>query len=126
MNGRGQPAGPPSPAPADAPGTLAALLFALTAERLNLHYEHGHWLSEAQGASLVADWLARTGRRLPQSERRRLSDLSDTLARECAAALSPEAGRAAAHEMMEALDERYDSELARRLRAECVLRIAAA
>ena len=40
----------PTP-PADSRGTRAALIFALTAERLSIHYEHGQWLTEAQGVN---------------------------------------------------------------------------
>ncbi|MGL1834472.1 hypothetical protein ACKVEX_12780 [Rhodocyclaceae bacterium SMB388] len=107
------------PPPADSRGTRAALIFALTAERLSVWYEHGQWPTEAQGASLAADWLARTHRSLPQADRRHLSDLSDQLARRIADTLSREAGLFTAHEMMEALDPTYDSELARSLMAEC-------
>ncbi|HRH75458.1 MAG TPA: hypothetical protein PLM62_20420, partial [Zoogloea sp.] len=66
---------PPSP-PADGRGTRAALIFALTAERLSIWYEHNQWPTEAQGATLVADWLGRTRRSLPLTDRRHLSDLS--------------------------------------------------
>ncbi|QTQ34527.1 hypothetical protein [Aromatoleum petrolei] len=75
--------------------------------------------TEAQGASLVADWLGRSGRSLPRVDRRHLSTLSDEFARQLAGALSREAGLHTAHEMMEALDSNYGSELARALMAEC-------
>ena len=65
-------------------GARVALIFALLAERLSLHYEHGQWLTEAQGASLVADWLTRSKRSLSLSERKHLSALSDQLARQMA------------------------------------------
>ena len=107
------------PPPADGRGTRAALIFALTAERLSIWYEHGQWPTEAQGATLVADWLGRTKRSLPLADRRHLSDLSDQLARRIAGALSREAGLYAVHEMMEALDPNYESDLARSLMAEC-------
>ena len=100
-------------------GTRAALIFALTAERLSIWYEHGQWPTEAQGATLVADWLGRSKRSLPLAERRHLSDLSDQLARRIAGALSREAGLYAVHEMMEALDPNYESDLARSMMAEC-------
>lgn len=100
-------------------GVLAALIFALTAERLTLYYEHGQWLTEAQGATLAAEWLARTQRNLPLAERRRLSGLSDQLARQIGGALSREAGMLTAHEMMEALDPNYHSEIGLSLMAEC-------
>ncbi|MCC4115876.1 hypothetical protein LLG90_10995 [Aromatoleum toluclasticum] len=110
---------PPSLPPADSRGTRAALLFALTAERLSVFYEHGQWPTAAQGASLVADWLGRSGRNLPLADRRHLSDLSDQFARQIAGSLSREAGLQTTHEMMEALDPRYDSDLARTLMDEC-------
>lgn len=109
----------PTLPPADSHGTRAALLFALTAERLSMFYEHGLWPSTAQGASLIADWLRRSGRTLPQPNRRDLSALSDELARQIAASLSREAGLQVTHEMMEALDSSYDSDQARALMAEC-------
>ena len=109
----------PPPPPADGRGTRAALIFALAAERLSIWYEHGQWPTEAQGATLVADWLSRTKRSLPLAERRHLSDLSDQLARRVAGSLSREAGLYAVHEMMEALDPNYESDLARALMAEC-------
>ena len=108
-----------SPPPADSRGSRAALVFALAAERLSIWYEHGQWPTEGQGATLAADWLGRTRRSLPLAERRHLSALSDQLARSMAGSLSREAGLFAVHEMMEALDPNYDSELARSLMAEC-------
>jgi hypothetical protein len=100
-------------------GLAVALLFALTAHRLSGYYEHGQWLTDAQGASLAADWLARSKNTLPLAERRRLSALSDQLARRIAGSLSREAGLYTAHEMMEALDPNYHSELAQAMLAEC-------
>lgn len=76
-------------------------------------------MTEAQGASLAADWLSRAQRNLPQAERRRLSALSDELARSIAGSLSREAGLHTTHEMMEALDPNYHSELAELFMAEC-------
>ena len=73
----------PTP-PADSRGTRAVLFFAFTVERLSIHYEHGQWLTEAQGASFIADWLRRSERALPLAERRQLSALSDGLARQIA------------------------------------------
>ncbi|HSG23451.1 MAG TPA: hypothetical protein VLA64_10905 [Azonexus sp.] len=107
------------PLPASDRGTSVALIFALTAERLSAYYEHGQWLTEAQGATLSADWLSRSKRRLPISERRNLSALSDQLARQIADTLSREAGLYTAHEMMEALDPNHHSEIAESLMAEC-------
>jgi hypothetical protein len=100
-------------------GTHAALLFALVAERLSSYYEHGQWFTDAQGASLAADWLARSKRSLPLDQRKRLSALSDELARQIAGSLSREAGLYTAHEMMESLDPNYQSDLGHSLMAEC-------
>jgi hypothetical protein len=100
-------------------GIRIALIFALTAERLSAFYEHGQWMNEGQGATLAADWLRRTKRTLPQSERKQLSGLSDDMARQIAATLSREAGLFTAHEMMEALDPNYQSELAQSMMLEC-------
>ena len=102
-------------------GARIALIFALVAERLSTFYEHAQWLTEAQGASLAADWLARSKRDLPLRERRRLSALSDQVARQIEASLSREAGLFTAHEMMESLDANYHSgsETAQSLMLEC-------
>ncbi len=100
-------------------GTRIALIFALAAERLTVFYEHGQWLTDAQGASLAADWLSRSKRSLPLAERRQLSSLSDNMARQIAGTLSREAGLFTAHEMMESLDPNYHSELAQSLMLEC-------
>ena len=110
---------PASPPPADGRGPRAALVFALTAERLSIWYEHGQWPTEAQGASLAADWLSRTKRSLPLAQRRHLSDLSDQLARQIEATLSREAGMYTAHEMMESLDPDHQSDLGLSLMTEC-------
>ena len=108
-----------SPSPATERGLRVALIFALAAERLSVYYAHDQWLKESQGASLAADWLARSQRRLPLAERRQLSALSEQLARQIADTLSREAGLHTAHEMMEALDARYESEIGRTLMVEC-------
>ena len=105
---------PPTPR-----GLRVALLFALAAQRLSGFYEHGQWLTDAQGASLAADWLRRSNLSLEFSERRRISALSDQFARQIAATLSREAGLYTAHEMMESLDPNYHSELAETLMVEC-------
>lgn len=109
----------PSSASVTDRGASIALIFALAAERLTAYYEHGQWLTEAQGASLAADWLSRSQRTLPLAERRRLSALSDQLARQLAASLSREAGMYTAHDMMEALDPNHRSEIAEALLLEC-------
>jgi hypothetical protein len=100
-------------------GTSVALIFALVAERLSLYYEHGQWLTQAQGASLAADWLRRSKRTLPGNTRKRLSELSDQLARRIEGTITREAGLHVAHEMLEALDPNYQSELARSIMVEC-------
>ena len=100
-------------------GLRVALIFALAAERLSAYYEHQQWLTEAQGASLAADWLRRSKLTIEFKERRQLSALSDQFARLIAAPLSREAGLYTAHEMMESLDPNYHSELAETLMMEC-------
>ena len=100
-------------------GLRVALIFALAAERLSAYYEHQQWLTEAQGASLAADWLRRSKLTIEFKERRQLSALSDQFARLIAATLSREAGLYTAHEMMESLDPNYHSELAETLMVEC-------
>ena len=100
-------------------GTRIALIYALVAERLSIYYEHGQWLTSGQGASLAADWLARSKRSLPVSDRKHLSTLSDQLARQMAASLSREAGLYTVHEMMESLDPNYRSEIGGSLMEEC-------
>ncbi len=105
--------------PASERGTRLALIFALVAERLSAYYEHGQWLTIAQGATLCADWLARSRRSLPLAERRLVSALADEMARAIEARLSRQAGLYTAHEMMEALDPNHPSELGVALMAEC-------
>jgi len=100
-------------------GLRVALIFALAAERLSAYYEHHQWLTEAQGASLAADWLRRSKLTIEFKERRQLSALSDQFARQIATTLSREAGLYTAHEMMESLDPNYHSELAETLMVEC-------
>ena len=105
--------------PASERGVLVALIFALVAERLQLYYEHGQWLTQAQGATLAADWLSRSKRKLPLDQRKHLSGLSDQLARQIADTTSREAGLYVSHELQEALDPRYQSEFAQSIMAEC-------
>jgi len=100
-------------------GIRVALIFALAAERLSTYYEHGQWLTEAQGATLAADWLARSKNSLALAERRQISALSDQFARQITGTLSREAGLYTAHEMTEALDPNYHSELAQTMLDEC-------
>ena len=101
-------------------GVLVALIFALVAERLSVYYEHGQWFTRAQGATLAADWLARSKRKLPLVQRQHLFDLSDQVARQIAESTSREAGLYVSHELQEALDPRYHSELGESVMAECV------
>jgi hypothetical protein len=109
----------PSLPPMTERGMRVALIFALAAERLSAFYEHAQWMTEAQGASLAADWLSRSKNKLPLSDRRLLSALSDQLARQIEATLSREAGMYTAHEMMESLDPNHHAEIAEALMAEC-------
>jgi len=101
-------------------GVLAALIFALVAERLSMYYEQGQWLTKAQGANLAADWLARSKRKLQLAQRQRLSELSDQVARQIAESTSREAGLYVSHELQEALDPRYHSEVGESVMTECV------
>lgn len=101
------------------PDTPKALLFALVAERLSAYYEHGQWLTEAQGATMAGLWLTRAGIQMDSARRRQLSGLSDDMARQIAAGLSREAGLYTSHEMMEGLDPRYQSALTMGMMDEC-------
>jgi hypothetical protein len=96
-----------------------ALIFALAAERLSVYYEHHAWLTIAQGATLAADWLARSKSKLSSPQRKHLSELSDQLARQIADSVSREAGLKISYEMTEALDQRHASDIADSIRAEC-------
>ncbi len=100
-------------------GTCIALIYALVAERLSAYYEHEQWLTKAQGASLAANWLSRNRRSLPNDQRMHLSELSDQLARHIEGTLSREAGLYTAHEMIESLDARYQSDITPSLMLEC-------
>lgn len=105
--------------PSNQRGIRVALLFALAAYRLQGYYEHGQWLTDAQGGTLASEWLERSKISMPFDERRRLSSLSDQFARDIASQLSREAGLYTAHEMMEALDPIYYSEIAESLLDAC-------
>lgn len=102
-----------------------SLLFALTAERLSVFYEHDTWLTLAQGATIAADWLARSKQSLSLVQRKHISALSDELARQIAGSVSRQAGLHIAHEMTESLDERYVSEVGGSMRDECARLLAA-
>lgn len=103
-----------------------ALIFALAAERLSVHYEHHTWLTIAQGATLAADWLARSKSKLSSAQRKHLSELSDQLARQIADSVSREAGLKISYEMTEALDQRHASEIGDSIREECRQLLASA
>jgi hypothetical protein len=107
------------PSPATERGVCVALIFALVAERLSLYHEHQQWITQAQGATLAADWLSRSRRSMALAQRRHLSELSDQLARQIAATTSREAGLYIAHEMQESLDPRYQSDIAKSIMVEC-------
>lgn len=108
--------GPPAPSER---GIRLALIFALTAERLSAFYEHGQWLTKAQGASQAADWLLRSKRSLPLAERTALAALSDQFARQVAESVSRATGLYIAHEMIESLDPNHASEISQTLMSEC-------
>lgn len=105
--------------PAGDKGTRVALIYALVAERLGAYYEHGQWLTVGQGATLCADWLARSKRSLALAERQQLSTASDQLARSIAAGLSRQAGLFTAHELSESLSGNYHSEVGCSIMVEC-------
>jgi non-ribosomal peptide synthetase component F len=107
-------------------GVKIALMFALVAERLSSFYAEGQWLSDAHGVGLAREWLARSKRNLPLTERRVLSSLSDDLAREVAGSVSRDAGLYLSHELTEALDPNYQSEIALSIVEECERRLSAA
>ena len=100
-------------------GTRIALVFALVAERLQAHYEHDCWLTDRQGATLAAEWLARNRRNLPLSERAYLAEVSGQLARSIATSLSREAGLLTTHEMMESLAANRLSFVAQTIMEQC-------
>ena len=107
------------PSPETERGVCLALIYALVAERLSVYYEHDLWMTRAQGASLATNWLSRSKRSMPMDLRKRLSDLSDQLARQIAESISREAGLYLSHEMQESLDTRYHSEIGQSIMVEC-------
>lgn len=110
---------PPLPPTLSEKGLRTALLFALVAERLNVFYEHDQWLKDGQGVSLARDWLGRSKRSIPGDQLKLISAASDEMARQIGESLSREAGLYTAHEMTEALDPNYQSELSHSLLDEC-------
>ena len=109
----------PNPFDTSERGASIALIFALLAERLRFHYEHDKWLNQAQCASLAADWLARSKRNMPLQTRKHLADISEQLAKQITDSTSREAGLYISHELQEALDPRYYSELGQTMMQEC-------
>lgn len=101
-------------------GARAAAIYALVAHRLEAFYEHAHWITQAQGATLCHEWLMRSQQKLSLSERKQLSDLSEQIALQIRNSLSREAGLYTAHELMESLDPRHVSELGASIMDECV------
>ena len=100
-------------------GASIALIFALLAERLRFHYEHDKWLNQTQCATLAADWLARSKRNMPLHTRKQLADMSEQMAKQITGSTSREAGLYISHELQEALDPRYYSELGETMMQEC-------
>jgi len=101
-------------------GSSAAAIYALVAHRLSAFYEHGYWITQAQGAALCSEWFMRSKQSMSLNERKRLSDLSDQVATQIKDTLSREAGLYTTHELMESLDPRYVSELGASIMDECV------
>jgi hypothetical protein len=100
-------------------GASIALIFALLAERLRFHYEHDKWLNQAQCTALTADWLSRSKRNLPLQARKQFADMSEQLATQITQGTSREAGLYISHELQEALDPRYYSEVGQTMMQEC-------
>lgn len=101
-------------------GKCAGVIFALVAHRLANHYEHGHWMTQAQAATMCNDWLLRAKLNMPLKARKCLADLSDQVASQIRDSLSREAGLFITHELMESLDPRYISETSPAIMDECV------
>lgn len=101
-------------------GQRAAAIYALVAHRLDAYYEHGHWMTPAQGASLCNDWLMRSNLSLSLKDRKQLDELSEAITTQIRDSLSREAGLYTAHELMESLDPRHVSELGDSIMEECV------
>jgi hypothetical protein len=54
-------------APDSERGVLVALIFALVEESLSVYYKHGQRLTQAQGATLAANWLSRSKHMLDEN-----------------------------------------------------------
>jgi len=100
-------------------GTSIALIYALLGEQLGAFYEHGKWITIAQGATLAGEWLARSKRKMSVAHRRKLSACSDQIARTTAESVSREAGLHIAHEIQESLDPNHESDICKLFMAEC-------
>jgi hypothetical protein len=101
-------------------GTCAAVIYALVAHRLSTFYDEGYWFTQAQAATLSAEWLSRSDKVMPLADRKQLSDLSEQVAGQIRDTLSREAGLFTAHELMESLDPRHISEVGASIMDECV------
>ena len=106
-------------------GQLIALLFGLVAERLSLFFEYGEWPSEGQSVSRAADWLARHHKTLSLASRCRLAAMAAAVSGQIEASVSREAGLFISHELNEALDPNYQSEIAQSVMKECADQINA-
>lgn len=96
-----------------------ALLFALTAERLAVYYEHDQWPDDKTAANTATVWLYRQELIADARLIRALSALSNEFAHTLAATLSREAGLYTSHEMSQSLDPNYQSPVAMDLLEEC-------
>lgn len=112
---------PPQAHDASAPGPKVALVYALVAHQLSTYFEHGRWMTTAQGATLCGEWLARRKLTLSASERQRLSALGSEMAEGIQQAASREAGLFISHELMESLDARYESDIGKAIMAQCAV-----
>ena len=83
------------------------------------HTENPFRTKAGQASQQAAEWLQRSRRSLPQEERLHLADLAQALVMQISSSVSREAGLYISHEMMEALDPKYQSELAASLMQEC-------
>jgi hypothetical protein len=105
-------------------GQQAAIVFALVGHQLTAFYNEGCFFNASQGASLAAEWLARSKKKtMPLSERNRLSATALDVARQTTQTVTPETGRLIAHEVMESLDVRYRSDVADQIMNLCVSQI---
>lgn len=105
-------------------GQQAAIVFALVGHQLTTFYDEGCFFSAPQGATLAAEWLARSRKKpMPLSERNRLSAVALDVARQTTQTVTPETGRLIVHEIMESLDVRYRSDVADQIMNLCVAQL---